>query len=84
MAKCGSFYFVKIIEDDGSLLEAISIGIYAALHSCTLPKVNVLEEDECNEIEVNEDENLQLDPITLPIMITFYKVFVLKITYFTI
>lgn len=33
-----------------------------------------MENDECNEIEINDDENVQIDPSTLPIMVTFYKV----------
>jgi len=64
-----------VLNDDGGVLDALSMGMRAALANTDLPAVKVLQESEDAEVEleVNDEEAFGLDLSNFPITLTVSK-----------
>jgi len=66
-----------VVQCDGGLLDAISIGAFAALHNTRIPHVDVSTNENGDvELEVNDDPTAysRLDTTGMPLCITLYQV----------
>ncbi len=64
------FVDIYVLDDDGNLIDASTLGAIAALSSTYLPKVEVLENDEINLL----DEKIPLKIHDIPIAVTLNKI----------
>lgn len=65
-----------VISSDGNLLDALGAAIKAALSNTGIPKVNVIaaSANDQPEVDVSDEEFLQFDTSTVPVIITLTKV----------
>ncbi|KAK9666005.1 hypothetical protein RND81_14G152900 [Saponaria officinalis] len=68
-----------VVSSDGNLLDALGAGIKAALSDTGIPQVKVIAADASSssdqpEIDVSDEEFLQFDTSTVPVIITLTKV----------
>ncbi|KAJ1265170.1 hypothetical protein BS78_08G059100 [Paspalum vaginatum] len=66
-----------VISSDGNLLDALAAAIKVALSDTGIPKVNVslsAASDEEPEVDVSDEEFLQFDTSSVPVIITLTKV----------
>uniref|UniRef100_A0A7C9CGI3 Ribosomal RNA-processing protein 42 n=1 Tax=Opuntia streptacantha TaxID=393608 RepID=A0A7C9CGI3_OPUST len=68
-----------VVSSDGNLLDALGAAIKAALSNTGIPKVNVIAADATSaddqpEVDVSDEEFLQFDTSTVPVIMTLTKV----------
>ncbi len=65
-----------MLEWSGSVLDAVSLGVRAALHNTRIPKLTVTGEGEEMEIEVSDNphDSFHVDTTNAPIIITLTQV----------
>ncbi|KAJ8423361.1 hypothetical protein Cgig2_011622 [Carnegiea gigantea] len=68
-----------VVSSDGNLLDALGAAIKAALSNTGVPKVNVIAADATSadnqpEVDVSDEEFLQFDTSTVPVIMTLIKV----------
>jgi exosome complex component RRP42 len=75
---CWDLYIdALVISSDGNLLDSLAAAIKAALSNTGLPKVNVVlgsSPEEQPEVDVSDEEFLQFDTSTVPVIVTLTKV----------
>ncbi|KAJ4750089.1 Exosome complex component RRP42 [Rhynchospora pubera] len=75
---CWDLYIdALVVSSDGNLLDSLAAAIKAALSNTGLPKVNVVlgaSPEEQPEVDVSDEEFLQFDTSTVPVIVTLTKV----------